>query len=246
MFRVETQRSGIKRQIFTWENPRKDGYKGDVEDGVTLDHNEEIYLYPSGSDLPVTCLGRSRSSPKEYKVFKHRRDLDAAGYEYVSAGTPPVLGSWLDYVRLHLDPPNPEEIDEEDWFNYLDKVDDEARRLNKRSPWPETPKDASRESVAEWLAKQHFIMDPTIREIYYLPQGAPANEIRFLEISERLTGNEGKVTPLDFGVEELGVRFRLAIADVSGDHLEVIRREPTMLPSGWVLDGNTVWRRRDR
>ena len=121
-----------------------------------------------------------------------------------------------------------------------------TRRLRQRTPWPETPKNASRDAVAEWLAKKHFVTDPTIREIWYLPQGAPESEIRFLEVSERVLGNEEKVEPLDFGVEELGTRFRLSIADVSGDQLERIRHDPTMLPPGWVIDGNIVRRRRER
>src|SRR5207244_2354342 len=143
-----------------------------------------IFLWPDGADVPDPCLGRSRENAKHYKVFKYQRDLHAAGYDFVAIGVPFVTVSWRDYVHIRLHPPSPEQIDEEDWYSYLDDVDDEARRLRERSPWPETPRDASRDAVAEWLAKQHFITDTTIREIWYLPQGAPPNEIRFLEVSE--------------------------------------------------------------
>ena len=247
MFRVETKRFGTTRQVFTWEDPRIAGYKGKVEESVGLDYAERVFLWPDGTDMPAPCLGRSRDNTKPYKVFKYRHELDVAGYEYVSPGAPLVFGSWQDYVRLRLDPPPPDEIKEEaDWYNYLDDVDEKARMLRKRSPWPDAPKDTSRDSVAEWLAKQHFITDPTIREIWYLPQGAPPNEIRLLEVSERVLGNEEKVEPFDFGVEELGAKFRLSIADISRDQFEHIQCDPGILPPGWVIDGNLVWRRRDR
>lgn len=244
MFRVETNRSGSTRDVFTWEDPRKDGYKGAVEDQVRLDHNENIYLHPAGADMPAPCLGRRRDNPKEYKVFRDRRELEAAGYDYVSSGTPPVFGSWQDYKRF-LRSPKPEEMDEEDWFDLLDNIDDESRRLRDQSPWPEAPADSSRDSVAEWLARQHIITSPSIREVWYLPGGAPPHEIRFLEVSERSVGNLEKVEPLDFGVEELGKRFRLSVADLSGEQLEQVRLDPNLLPTGWTFDGGVVRRRRD-
>jgi hypothetical protein len=246
MFRVMDQRS--ETQVFTSEDPRSAGYKGAVEEQVTLEFDiDKILLIPEGSEYGEPCLARSRENAKRYKVFKYRRDLGAAGYEFVASGTPNVFRSWQDYVRIRLNPPSPDEIKEEvDWYDYLDDVDNKARQLRQRSPWPETPKDASRDAVAEWLAKKHFVTDPTIREIWYLPQGAPESEIRFLEVSDRVLGNEEKVEPFDFGLKELGKHFRVSIADVSGDQLERIRRDPTILPPGWLIDGNIVRRRRER
>jgi len=243
MFRVFDQKS--ETQVFMVEDPRRAGFRGDVEEGVSLEYNtEETFLWPEGADIPDPCVGRSRENSKHYKVFKYQQDLHGAEYEFVSHGVPFVTVSWRDYVRLRLNPPGPEQIDEEDWYNYLDKVDDEARRLGQRTPWPEAPEDASRDSVAQWLAKQHFITDPTIREIWYLPNGAPKDEIRFLEISERVTGNEEKVEPFDFRVDILGSQYRLFIADMGGDQLDIIKHDAAALPPGWTLHGNTIWRRR--
>ena len=245
MFRVETQRFGTTRQVFLWTDPGTSGFKGAVEEGVSLDYDgERIHSWPDGSKMPAPCLGRSRQNAKQYKVFRDRADLNSSDYEFVSSGAPSVFGDWLDYLRIGRDPPNPDWIEEEDWFNYLDKLDEESRRLRERTPWPEEPNSANRDDVAAWVAKQHFITDTSISEIWYLPQGAPADEIRLLELSERLPGNEPKVEPIDFGLNVSGARFRLFVADVSSDQLEKLKKDPARLPDGWRVDGNLVWRRR--
>lgn len=244
MFRVQTQRFGTTRQVFTVEDPRKAGYKGDAEDGVNLEFDmEAVYTWPEGERMPEACLGRSLTNPKQYKVFKYRHELDAAGYEFVP-GTTSKFGWWLDYLRLHLEPPDPDQTDEVEWYDYLDHLDQEWRRLGEKSPWPETPKSTNRDDVAAWVAKKHFVTDASIHEIWYLPQGAPADEIRLLEVNERLTGDVADVEPIDFGLDVSGARFKLFVADLSSDQLEQLKRDPSRLPAGWRVDGNLVWRRR--
>jgi hypothetical protein len=246
MFLVRDERFRAPFLVFTYKDPRMDGYKGSVEEDVIVENDRPITdCWENGEDLPEDVVGRDPANPKHYKIFRYTKDLEQANYALVP-GMPFKITSWLDFMKVRLVPPDPEQVDEEDWYNYLDKVDDEARRLQKRSPWPETPKDSSRDAVAEWLAKQHFITDPTIREIWYLPQGAQADEIRFLELSERLIGNEERVEPFDFGVDALGAHYRLFVGDVSGDQIERIRRDPGVLPKGWSIDGHIVWRRRPR
>ena len=46
----------------------------------------------------------------------------------------------------------------------------------------------SRESVAAWIAVQHFDISPEITDIYYLPTRSPKDEIRLLEVN-RLVGH---------------------------------------------------------
>ena len=244
MFLVQDKRHGTTNLVFTWEDPRKAGYQGTVLDGVRLEYDmEAVHSWPDGQSLPEAAVGRSPDDPKLYRVFRYRTDRQAAGFESVE-GTAIVVGSWRDYVKLRLVPPDPEQIDEVEWFEYLDRLDEEWKRLRQRTPWPESPKTQNRDEVAAWLAKQHFIADMNVREICYFPQGAPADEIRFLELSESLVGNGAKLQPIDFGVELDGVKYRLSVADASSDQFEKLKADPSRLPAGWSIEDYRTWTRR--
>ncbi len=41
MYRVKYQDDGIQENVFTWKNPRSDGFAGDVEEDVWLDYDME-------------------------------------------------------------------------------------------------------------------------------------------------------------------------------------------------------------
>ena len=93
------------------------------------------------------------------------------------------------------------------------------------------------------MAKKHFITDTAIREIWYLPQGSPPEEIRFLELNDRLAGAASDVQAMDFGLDIEGASFRLLVADITSEQIHEIKNNPVRLPSGWSLDGGMVWRR---
>ena len=76
--------------------------------------------------------------------------------------------------------------------------------------------------------------------------GAPLDEIRLLELSDRLGGGETNPEAIDFGLDVEGAQFHLSIADVSSEQLEQIQQDPARLPKGWSLDGKQVWPRRRR
>ena len=97
--------------------------------------------------------------------------------------------------------------------------------------------------MAAWIAKKHFLADSGIREVWYLPLGAPADEIRFLELNDVSPSVETKPDAIDFGLDIEGVRFRLVVADITSEQLEQIKQDPSHLPSGWSLDGKRSWRR---
>jgi len=61
MFRVEDRVMAEFSQVFTVEDPRKDGYKGNkIEEGVSLDYDmETVHSWPNGARSPEACLGRS-------------------------------------------------------------------------------------------------------------------------------------------------------------------------------------------
>jgi hypothetical protein len=137
-----------------------------------------------------------------------------------------------------------EQFDDAQWYDFLDEIDEACRRRRQREDPPESLTGKSRDEVAAWVAKQHLFVDTGLREVWYLPQGAPADEIRFLDVSDRLAGGESKVEAIDFGLDVEGASFRLMVADVTSEQLESIQRDQSLLPLGWRLEGKTVWGRR--
>lgn len=137
-----------------------------------------------------------------------------------------------------------EQLDEEQWLDFLDELDEVARRRRQRPEEPWGPASTNRDDVAAWVAKGHLLADRSIREIWYLPDGAPPNEIRFLARNDRLAGFGPKVEPLRFGQDIDGAHFLVAIADVTSEQLDQIQQDASLLPPGWSLNGKRVWGRR--
>ena len=137
-----------------------------------------------------------------------------------------------------------EQLDDEDWYDFLDELDEVSRRRSQREPEPPQPDGASSDEVAAWVARKHFIADSGIREVWYLPTGSPPSEIRLLDVCDRLAGPDGKVEAIEFGLNVHGAAFRLLVADVTRDQLEELKRDPSLLPPGWSLEANQIWRRR--
>jgi hypothetical protein len=245
MFLVKDERFQPPYLVFVEEDPRRDGYTGEVIEEVSLEYDElEASRWGNGQRRPEECVGISSNDPEHYRVFKNVEQLRSAGFEPV-AGTPITsFSSWSEYIRLSLSPPKPNQTSEVSWYDYLDKVDDAAREWRKSDQSSDPPAGADRDFIAAWLAKKHFIADSAIREVWYLPKNAPQDEIRLLELSDRLAGNESSVDPLDFGLDIEGANFRLMVADVTTDQMEQIKQDRQRLPPGWSLDGTTMWRRR--
>jgi hypothetical protein len=239
VYLVEDKRHGMTNLVFTWEDPRRAGYRGELVEGVTLDYDmEAVHSWPDGHPRPEVCVGRDPDKPKHYKVFKYVSERQAAGYEPV-AGLPAVFGSWKDYLKLR----HAEDLPEEEWYQELDRYERSSRLRRQRAQSPPPPKRKSRDAVAAWVAKRHLIADGGIREVWYLPREAPPGEIRLLELSDWLAGTKAKVEAIDFGLDVEGARFRLLVADITGEQLDQIKKDPSRLPPGWSLDGSKTWRR---
>jgi hypothetical protein len=100
MFLVEHQRLGVTYLVFTWQDPRQDGFQEPVVEGVTLDYDmEHVHRWPEGHARPEECAGRDPQNPSHYKVFKYNDELRQEGYQPV-AGKVMVFGRWSDYTRL--------------------------------------------------------------------------------------------------------------------------------------------------
>ncbi len=243
MFLVTDRRPGAAFLVFTWVDPRKDGCRGNVIEGVSLDYNmEAVHNWPDGDDCPEACVGRAVDNPKHYKVFKYSRELMGAGYQPV-AGTAVVFGSWSDYLKLNPDADALEKLDEQTWYERLDELDEGSRRRRQHAQEPALPAGGSRDDVAAWVAKNHLIADSSIREVWYLPREAPPDEIRLLELNDRLAGSESEPDAIDFGLNVAGASFRLFVADLTSEQLERVKQDPSRPPSGWSLDGIKIWRR---
>jgi hypothetical protein len=244
MFLVKDQRYETTYLVFTWEDPRENGFRGDVVEGVSLDYNmEAVHRWQDGRPCPEVCVGRAKNDPKHYQVFRYSSDREAAGYEQVP-GMPLVFGSWSDYIRVRLNPPDPEQTDDEHWYGYLDKLDEDSRRRRRSHPELPGPTSGNRDEVAAWLAKTHIVADSGIQEVWYLPTGAPPDEIRLLEVNDRLAGSQASVEAVDFGLEVGGTSFRLSVADITTEQLLRIREDPSRLPPGWSIEGASTWGRR--
>ena len=100
--------------------------------------------------------------------------------------------------------------------------------------------------MARWYATRHLSLDPTIREAIYLPRGAPANEIRLVEVNAlSALPDDAPVEALDFGADpDLPGGHRLLVADVTPGQWDRIRGGKLALPDGWGLADNRVFGRR--
>lgn len=250
MFLVIDRRLGMDNYVFTRTDPRSEGYRGDVIEGVTLDYDmNATHLWPDGQPRPNPQLGRDPSNPKNYRVFKFPAELQAGGFEFVHSNVPLVAYSWSDYRKRYY--PVPEEyakaMTQDEWFDFLEEAD-AAAKIRKRMTEPNQPKQgSSRDQIAEWVSKRHMGADGGIYEVWFLPSGSPADEIRLLEVSERFTAEAAKIEPIDFGLDIDGAKYKLLVADLSIDQLEKIKADPAkLLPKDWKIDGALIWGRRGR
>ena len=251
MFLVKDRRLGMDNYVYTQTDPRTEGYKGDVIEGVTLDYDmNAIHRWPHGQPSPNPQLGRDPNNSTHYKVFKAPDELRAEGFEFVHFNTPFVEYSWSDYRKRYY--PVPEEyaktMTQDEWFDFLEETDSAAKIRKKKMSEPNNPTQGSnRDQIAEWVADRHMGADGGIHHVWFLPSGSPEDEIRLLEVSERFTGEAAKIEPIDFGLDVDGAKYKLLVADVSEEQLGKIKADPVKsLPKDWKIDGALIWGRRGR
>ncbi|MBY0455930.1 MAG: hypothetical protein K2V38_01185 [Gemmataceae bacterium] len=243
MYLVRLRRLGVDDFVFTHTDPREEGYSGDVEDGVGLDFDmNEVARWPDGTPRPQPQLARDPNDPKKYRVFKFPQEREAAGYELVDANTPIVAFTWAEYKRRYGTFSDlAESLPQEEFEAELDRIDEATKRVWQRDDNPEPPPGSDRDAIAEWVAKQHLAVSGSIRQVVYLPAAAPPDEIRLLEVNERLPVGDGPLTPLDFGAKIAGCPVTVSVVDVTKDQLEKLRADERLLPAGWNWEGARVW-----
>jgi hypothetical protein len=100
MFLVEDHWHGGRNLVFTWEDPRADGYTGNVLERVFLNYEMEVvHSRPPGESRPEAAVGRDAENPHQYQVFRYGSDRETAGYQPVT-GKPVVFGNWADYLHV--------------------------------------------------------------------------------------------------------------------------------------------------
>jgi hypothetical protein len=138
-----------------------------------------------------------------------------------------------------------ERFDEADWTEFLEAVWNVARRRRESNHYEDEPTTADRELIVEWVARRHLSVDPGLSEVHFLPEGAPADEIRLVEVNEMSAGAlEGDLRPIDFGLDVANAHFRLVVVDADREQLERARRDPSSLPDGWGWRDSRNWSRR--
>ena len=99
------------------------------------------------------------------------------------------------------------------------------------------PATFDRDTMAAHYAKRHKAADGDIAAIYYLPTGAPPNEIRLVEVN-RAIKSVAEPEPIDFGVASgTDEVHRLVVLDLTPEQWKEILNETRSLPPGWSLKG---------
>ena len=140
-----------------------------------------------------------------------------------------------------------EQYDEEQWLEFLDELDAVSRRRQRRNLATPASTSPERDEMALWIARKHLAADSGIRKVLYLPKVAPADEIRLLEVNDRLAlpeAERGKLEPIEFGLNVQDAPFRLFVADITSEQLDAIKAGRLALPAGWdTADHITTGRR---
>jgi hypothetical protein len=139
----------------------------------------------------------------------------------------------LIHALAQLDPATFEEVVTS---AYQERLGPQSQALEA---WPDPQ--ATREQFAQWLARRHLSSDVGLERVVYLPEGAPDDEIRLLEVNRLLHPPDPNIVePLDF-TPDTEPRFKVFVADITQDQWERIKLSPeTILPAGWKLEENQI------
>jgi hypothetical protein len=85
--------------VFTITDPREDGYEGEVVEDVTLEEEENLNVWPDGSDRPTSVLAHARDNPRRFKRFKSDDRAKAAGFEPYTYAPMMAYHRWADHLR---------------------------------------------------------------------------------------------------------------------------------------------------
>lgn len=122
----------------------------------------------------------------------------------------------------------------------LREVDAERRATAKREEAKDPVRPGmSRDDFARWVARQHHEIDAGVSRILYLPDGAPADEVRLIE-SNLLTPlpEEAPILAFPFRTDLDEVDFKVYVADVTESQFQKVLDRRVELPGGWRIDNH--------
>lgn len=126
-----------------------------------------------------------------------------------------------------------------EYAELIRQVDEQRRQAAEQEEQKHRPRSGmSKEEFVTWIARQHRAIDKGITRILFLPNGAPPEEVRLLEVNTLASLPEnGSVEAVDFMPDIEDVHYTLFVADVTPRQLEAIMNGQLPLPQGWQLDG---------
>jgi len=138
------------------------------------------------------------------------------------------------------------ELEEADWIEVWDNASELRKKTNETKYTYEDPNlEMSRDQFAQWVAFRHLASNASLRQVVYFPQGAPSDEIRFLEIDgDPWLPEEDRPERSDFSPNILGISFRVIVADITPNQWRRIKNDPSLLPEGWSLTNSVNWGQR--
>jgi hypothetical protein len=126
-----------------------------------------------------------------------------------------------------------------EYAELIRQVDEQRRQAAEREAQNQAPHNGmGKNEFAVWIARQHFAIDKGITRIFYLPTGAPAQEVRLVEVNGLASLPEnGPIAAVDFKPDIEGIDYTLFVADVTPRQLNAILQQQLPLPTGWSMDG---------
>jgi hypothetical protein len=123
-----------------------------------------------------------------------------------------------------------------EYSELIHRVDRERRQAVEREEGEAPTPGIDRDRFARWIGKRHYDIDKGITRVVYLPDNAPPDELRLLEVNSLAAIPENApVTAVDFMPDIEGIHYKLFVADVTPGQFDAIEREELALPEGWSL-----------
>jgi len=130
------------------------------------------------------------------------------------------------------------DLPQRQYSDLIRRVDGQRRQVVEREEQQQPPqRGMSRDEFASWISRQHFAIDKGISRIVYLPKGAPAEEVRLVEVNELAHIPENApIEAIDFGPDIEGIPYQVLVADVTPRQFERVGDGRLALPPGWTLE----------
>ena len=123
-----------------------------------------------------------------------------------------------------------------DYSALIHRVDRERRQGVEREGGEVPAAGIDRDGFARWVGDRHYSFDKGITRVIYLPDNAPPDEVRLLEVNSLAAiPEDAPVAALDFTPDIDGIDYKLFVADVTPGQFDKIQRNDLPLPEGWSL-----------